>query len=193
MTLALDPPATTNPGATYCMRSQPLTAEAFAPFGEVLDTSGRPPISINQGMTERYHALARVDAEGEDGHALINIFQALPYPAAPLLREMERHPLGSQAFMPLQGQSFIVVVAPPGDTVRAQDLRIFVTDGHQGVNYHRGVWHHSLITLGAPSRFLVVDRGGAGHNCEVVPIGNGDGVRIELAEEHARLLSGQHG
>ncbi|SDM77540.1 ureidoglycolate lyase [Oryzisolibacter propanilivorax] len=194
MSIALDSSAITSPATTYLVQSQPLTAAAFAPFGEVLETSERTPISINQGMTERYHALARVDAGGEDGHALINIFQALPYSAAPLLREMERHPLGSQAFMPLEGQSFIVVVAPASDTVRAQDLRVFVTDGHQGVNYRRGVWHHSLITLGAPSRFLVVDRGGAGHNCDVVPIGTGDAVRIGLSEEHARLLlDGQHG
>lgn len=194
MTVALDHPAPTRPDtAMHCARAQPLTAEAFAPFGEVLDTSGHVPIPINQGMTERYHALARVDAGGEDGHVLINIFQALPYPAPPLLREMERHPLGSQAFMPLQEKSFLVVVAPAGDTVRAQDLRIFVTNGRQGVNYRRGVWHHSLITLGEPSRFLVVDRGGTGHNCDMVPIGNGDGVGIELTEEHARLVVGQRG
>ena len=93
---------------------------------------------------------------------------------------MERHPLGSQAFMPLDAQPFIVVVAPLGEQVAPGDLRAFITNGRQGVNYRRGVWHHSLIALNAPARFIVVDRGGPGDNCDVVPIGDAEGVVLEL-------------
>ncbi|GAB2463506.1 ureidoglycolate lyase [Comamonas humi] len=168
--------------ATHRLRVQPLTAQAFADFGEVIDSAGHAPIPINNGMTERYHALARVDTGGAEGHALINLFHALPYALPLLLKEMERHPLGSQAFVPLEAQPFIVVVAPVGESVEPGDLRAFITDGRQGVNYRRGVWHHSLIALEAPARFLVVDRGGPGDNCDVLPIGDGSGVLLELPD-----------
>ncbi|MDC2859446.1 MULTISPECIES: ureidoglycolate lyase [unclassified Delftia] len=162
------------------LRAQPLTAEAFAEFGEVIDSAGHTPLLINDGMTERYHALARVDTGGSEGHALINLFHARPYALPLQLTSMERHPLGSQAFMPLDAQPFIVVVAPLGEQVAPGDLRAFITNGRQGVNYRRGVWHHSLIALNAPARFIVVDRGGPGDNCDVVPIGDAEGVVLEL-------------
>lgn len=158
---------------------QPLTAEAFARFGDVIESAGHTPIQINHGMTERYHALAHVDTGGAEGHALINLFHALPYELPLRLEEMERHPLGSQAFVPLQEIPFIVVVAAAGDSVQPCDLQAFVTNGRQGVNYHRGIWHHSLIALEASARFIVVDRGGPGHNCDVVSIGDGSGVLLE--------------
>ena len=167
------------PPAVLRLRALPLTAEAFAEFGDVIDSTGHTPLLINDGMTERFHALARVET-GAEGHALINLFHARPYVLPLRLSSMERHPLGSQAFMPLDAQPFIVVVAPVGEQVRAADLRAFVTDGRQGVNYRRGVWHHSLIALDAPARFLVVDRGGPGDNCDVLPIGDGSGVALEL-------------
>lgn len=162
------------------LRALPLTAEAFAEFGDVIDSAGHTPLLINNGMTERFHALARVDTGDGEGHALINLFHARPYALPLQLSSMERHPLGSQAFMPLDARPFVVVVAPIGEQVRAEDLRAFVTHGRQGVNYRRGVWHHSLIALDAPARFLVVDRGGPGDNCDVVPIGDGSGVVLEL-------------
>lgn len=162
------------------LRAQPLTAEAFAEFGEVIASAGHTPLLINDGMTERFHALARVDTGGSEGHALINLFHARPYALPLQLSSMERHPLGSQAFMPLDAQPFVVVVAPAGEQLRTEDLRAFVTNGQQGVNFRRGVWHHSLIALDAPARFLVVDRGGPGDNCDVLPIGDGSGVVLEL-------------
>lgn len=164
------------------LRAQPLTVEAFAEFGEVITSDGNTPLLINDGMTERFHALARVDTGDHGGHALINLFHAQPYALPMTLSSMERHPLGSQAFMPLDAQPFIVVVAPIGEHVEPADLRAFITDGRQGVNYRRGVWHHSLIALNTPARFMVVDRGGPGDNCDVVPIGDGAGVVLELDE-----------
>ncbi|MFT3811886.1 MAG: ureidoglycolate lyase [Acidovorax sp.] len=166
-------------GGMFRLRVQPLTAAAFADFGDVIDSEGHAPLPINNGMTERYHALARVET-GEEGHALINLFHGLPYALPLRLTEMERHPLGSQAFVPLEPQPFVVVVAPAGERVEPGDLRAFITNGRQGVNYRSGVWHHSLIALGGPARFLVVDRGGPGDNCDVVPIGDGQGVLLAL-------------
>jgi len=156
------------------LRPQPLTAAAFAPFGDVIESVGHTPMLINDGMTRRYHALAHIELLGHDAHGLLNLFDSTPY-AFPLpLTSMERHPLGSQAFVPLQAQPFIVVVAAKGDVpasgLPADALHAFITEGSQGVNYHHGVWHHSLIALSEPARFLVVDRGGAGNNCDVVPI-----------------------
>jgi ureidoglycolate lyase len=79
---------------------------------------------------------------------------------------IERHPLGSQAFVPLHGQRFVVVVAPAGESADIGDLQAFVTNGHQGINYHRGVWHMPLIALEAGQEFLIIDRAGKDPNCE---------------------------
>ncbi|EED66314.1 ureidoglycolate lyase [Comamonas testosteroni] len=175
-------PASGGAPVLHRLSIQPLTAEAFSRFGDVIESAGHAPIQINHGMTERYHALAQVDTGGAEGHALINLFHALPYELPLRLEEMERHPLGSQAFVPLQETPFIVVVAAAGESVQPCDLQAFVTNGRQGVNYHRGIWHHSLIALQASARFIVVDRGGPGHNCDVVAIGDGCGVLLELPD-----------
>jgi ureidoglycolate lyase len=157
----------TSPDARLLL-PQPLTREAFAPFGDVIQAEGANSFPINAGMVQRFHDLARIEV-GEGGNAgrpLISIFRGQPY-ALPLpVRMVERHPLGSQAFFPIGQARCAVIVAPPGDTVRAQDLRAFIVEGNQGVNYHPGTWHHVLLTLDAPGDFLVVDRGGAGHNCD---------------------------
>lgn len=148
------------------LRPQPLTRETFAPFGDVIETSDAQHFPINRGAVERYHDLARVDV-GEDGHTLVSIFECTRPGALPLRVDLvERHPLGSQAFIPLDGARMCVVVAPPGDAVEPSDLRAFLSDGSQGVNYHPGTWHMPLVTFAAGQRFLVVDRGGPGDNCE---------------------------
>jgi len=153
----------TSPDARLLL-PRPLTRDAFAPFGDVIQAEGANSFPINAGMVQRFHDLARVEV-GE-GRALISIFRGQPY-ALPLpVRMVERHPLGSQAFFPLGQARCAVIVAPPGDTVRAEDLRAFIVHGNQGVNYHPGTWHHVLLTLDAPADFLVIDRGGPGNNCD---------------------------
>lgn len=159
----------------------PLTAEAFAPYGDVIASDNHAPLIINDGMTERYHALAQVQTSSPNDQVLINLFHAKPYQLPMPLFSMERHPLGSQAFMPLDARPFIVVVAPVGEQIALQDVRAFITDGRQGVNYHQGVWHHSLIAPDSPARFLVVDRSGPGNNCDVLPIGGANGVLLDIA------------
>jgi len=145
---------------------QPLTREAFAPFGDVIDTAGSRSFPINDGMVERFHDLARIDVGAQGGAPLLSVFRGQPY-ALPLpVRFVERHPLGSQAFVPLGEAAFAVIVAPPGDTVEPDDLRAFIGNGRQGVNYRPGTWHHVLLVLEQPADFLVIDRGGPGNNCD---------------------------
>ena len=145
---------------------QPLTREAFAPFGDVIDTGGSRSFPINAGMVERFHDLARIDVSAQGGAPLLSVFRGQPY-ALPLpVRFVERHPLGSQAFVPLGEAAFAVIVAPPGDTVEPDDLRAFIGNGRQGVNYRPGTWHHVLLVLEQPADFLVIDRGGPGNNCD---------------------------
>jgi len=163
---------------TYVLRPQPLTPAAFAEFGDVIDSANHTPIAINDGTTARYHALAQVQLDNA-GHGLINFFDSQPTPLPLPLCTMERHPLGSQAFIPLAKRRFIIVVAHGGDTVHADQLQAFITNGQQGINYHRNVWHHAVIALDEMTRFVVVDRGGPGENCEFTAI-LGEAV-LELA------------
>ena len=141
-----------------------LTRAAFAPFGDAIEADGAERFEINNGTTTRFHDLARVDVAAEGGHALVNIFRARPLAMPLTVAMMEKHPLGSQAFVPLEAAPFLVVVAPPGETVAPEDLRAFLAEGGQGVNYARGVWHHPVIALGRETDFLVIDRGGPGDN-----------------------------
>ncbi len=143
---------------------EPLTRAAFAPFGDAIEAAGAEHFEINNGSTTRFHDLARVDVEAEDGHVLVNIFRARPLPMPLTVAMMEKHPLGSQAFVPLEAAPFLVVVAPPGEAVAPQDLRAFLAVAGQGVNYARGVWHHPVIALDRETDFLVIDRGGPGDN-----------------------------
>lgn len=140
-----------------------LTREAFAPFGDVIELEGAKQIPINLGTTIRYHDLANVDVTDEGGRTLVNLFRGQPRALPFEITMMERHPLGSQAFIPLNDKPYLVVVAPAGELDESK-IRAFVTSGWQGVNYAKGVWHHPLLALGEVSDFIVVDRGGDGHN-----------------------------
>lgn len=145
---------------------EPLTREAFAPFGDVIEVSEAVRhFTINAGNTERYHDLAHLNP-GPDGHIIVSIFRGQPRSLPFRVEMMERHPLASQAFVPLSGRPYLVVVAPPGNAPGASELRTFVARGDQGVNYATGVWHHPLMALEAVSDFLVIDRSGSGPNCD---------------------------
>ncbi len=142
-----------------------LTADAFAPFGQVLTTKDARSYLINGGMTKRFHDLANVEIGGENGRTLISIFRGQPYDLPLTLRMVERHPLGSQAFMPLHDRPFLVIVAPNEDGVPGTPLA-FLTEPGIGVNIGRNVWHGVLTQLEQEGDFLVVDRGGEGNNLE---------------------------
>ncbi|WP_024642401.1 ureidoglycolate lyase [Pseudomonas syringae] len=145
---------------------EPLTKEAFAPFGDVIETDGSDHFMINNGSTMRFHRLADVQTAQPEDKAIISIFRAEALPMPLTIGMLERHPLGSQAFVPLLGNPFLIVVAPVGDVPESELTRAFVSNGRQGVNYHRGVWHHPVLTIEKRDDFLVVDRSGEGNNCD---------------------------
>ncbi len=145
--------------------TEPLTAAAFAPFGQVIELEGAHHYPINSGMTERYHDLARVELGGVHPRPLISIFRGQPY-ALPLdLRLVERHPLGSQAFYPLFDAPWLIIVAEDDSGIPTR-LRAFRPAPGQGVNIAMNTWHGVLTPLERPSDYLVVDRGGDGNNLE---------------------------
>ena len=146
------------------LRIEPLTRKAFAPFGDVIEpASAQRVIAINDGTAQRHHDLARIDCDRDGGRAVVSIVRAQPRALPFAITMLERHPLGSQAFVPLDPalRYLIVVAADPHVTPRA-----FLAQHGQGVNYARGVWHHPLIALDREGDFLVLDRGGAGANCD---------------------------
>ncbi len=145
------------------IRTEPLTAAAFAPFGDVLEVAGAPDKLINQGLCGRYHDLARL--EFVDGRAGISLFDAQPRALPYDLEMMERHPEGSQAFIPVGQVGFLVIVAPDDDGAPGRP-RAFVTVPGQAINLHRGTWHGVLTPLEAPGLFAVVDRIGDGANLQ---------------------------
>lgn len=147
----------------------PLTAEAFAPYGDVMEAAG-DSIPINQGKGWRFLDLAKIEVTADHGQAAVSIITADPEPMPVRLRLMERHPMGSQAFAPMDGQDYIVVVAPAGDPPTVASLRAFFATGKQSVNYHSGTWHHPMIALGKHCAFFEVHRKGPGVNCDEAEI-----------------------
>jgi len=148
------------------LKTEALTKLAFAPFGDVVEMDGAQHYPINQGYAERFNDLAKVDVTTEGGATNVSIVVAKPRPQPITITLMERHPLGSQIFYPLQDRPWLVVVcANPHDVTT---FRAFVAAGTQGINYARNAWHHPLLVLDEASRFLVVDRVGPGNNLEEI-------------------------
>lgn len=150
---------------TEFLAIEPLTSEAFAPFGQVIEPDPATMRLINAGTTERYHALGRAEARGEGAEIILNLFRGSPRRFPYKIDMMERHPYGSQSFHPLNGRPWLVVAAEDvaGKPGRP---RVFLARGDQGINYSANTWHHPLMPLGETSDFLVVDRLGEEHNLE---------------------------
>jgi ureidoglycolate lyase len=156
---------------------EPLTAEAFAPFGSVIQASDDAvKLDINQGHAIRYDRLAEIDVADGEGTGVISLFRARPLGEL-VLKQFERHPLGSQSFVPLSGRAYLVAVAPTGPFDAAK-IRLFRAEGHQGVHYRKGVWHHFLLVLDAESDFLVIDRAGPGDNIEEVELASSEEIHV---------------
>lgn len=158
---------------TLTLQARPLTQEAFAPYGDVIETRGHTPTPMNQGWAERYHDLAKVDVNEFEGSVHLSLVRAQPETVPVTLRLVERHPLASQAFVPLGTNPYLVVVAPAGPVPSRDALEAFLTDGQQGINYDKGIWHHPMIALEGQSDFVVVDRKGPGNNCDEAAIAGG--------------------
>ena len=140
-----------------------LTAEAFADFGDVIEAHEGDGFGINQGYTWRHHKLATVKTDQPKDDAIISIFSSKSRPAPIAITMMERHPLGSQAFIPMKETTFLAFVAPEGDKPDLNKVEAFIIPKGVGVNYNAGIWHFPLIAT-EDMNFLVVDRKGEGDN-----------------------------
>ena len=175
---------------TFILKPQPLTTEAFAPFGDVVEAGATTAIMINGGNTERYDSLARVQVENSDDHAVINIFRAQPRMTqygqratdkrTMQVEMMERHPFGSQSFQPLSGEPYLVLVADALEDLKPENLHLFLARADQGINYHKNTWHHPVLGLNKVCDFLVVDRKGSGNNCEEFYFDQDQRIEIQL-------------
>ena len=152
---------------TLTLVPKPLTSERFAPFGDVIESVVDRTAAMNAERFERFDDLCRLDMS-DDGRIAVSIARCRVATALPYRVDMvERHPLGSQAFVPLGPSRMIVVVAPPEESVEAADLCAFVTNGRQGINYHRGTWHMPLIAFETGQEFLIIDRAADQPNCDM--------------------------
>lgn len=160
--------------------AQPLTAAAFQPFGDVIEVNeAGTNFPINQGFTTRYHRIGDVDCRGSHASGIISIFRSTPLPLPIKIGMMERHPQGSQAFIPMGNEPYLVVVAPKG-ALDMSKVQVFLAQANQGVNYHTGTWHHFCLALNKVSDFVVVDRTGDGENCDEVLIETNEQMTINF-------------
>jgi len=151
------------------LQPQALTAEAFEPFGEVIQMhAGAQHFPMNGGKLERYYDLANIDVGVETGgRPVLSIAQCKRVTKLPLdINMMERHPHGSQAIYPLFNQTMMMVVAPVSETIDPQQVRAFYSDGQQGINFAAAVWHLPIIAMRPEQKFMLIDRGGDNHNCD---------------------------
>ena len=148
------------------LKPEPLTADSFAPYGELISARDTP-IMINEGNTERYHRLGNVTTGGEDqqGQAILSIFRGQPRSLPMTIKMMERHPLGSQAFLPASDEPYLVLVCLGDKEPDPSTFKLFIAQG-EGVNYPANCWHHPLLAINKVSDFWIVDRMGPGNNLE---------------------------
>ena len=161
---------------------EPLTEEAFAPFGHIIefDKTDDDTYEVrNNGSAVRYRDFSQA-GYGVDDDSGIGIFKVLPLSTSNKVPMLERHPLGKQSMIPLRGQALVVVVAPPGDKPQPENMKAFITDGHEGITYHTGVWHSPLRTLVKRNDdyVLVIDHKGGKDNCDIFHFD--DNTDIEL-------------
>jgi ureidoglycolate lyase len=140
-----------------------INKENFKMFGDMITTDDIKPLEINDGYAKRYDGIANLDAKKNDGESIISIFSALKRSFPMKVDMMEKHPLGSQAFIPMKETTFLAFVAPKGDKPDLNKVEAFIIPKGVGVNYNAGIWHFPLIAT-EDMNFLVVDRKGEGDN-----------------------------
>lgn len=147
---------------------RPLTAEAFAPYGDVVASTGRAGRPINADTSIRVEMPAP-DILADGGTPSLSVFRASARRLPLDVRELERHRLGSQTFLPLGGTAFVAVVALGDETPDPETLAAFASDGTAGITIRRGVWHHALLSLN-DGDYAVIERRGAEVDCDVVEL-----------------------
>jgi len=145
------------------IKPKPIDKENFKMFGDMITTDDITPLEINDGYAKRYDGIANLDAKKDDGESIISIFSALKRSFPMKVDMMEKHPLGSQAFIPMKETTFLAFVAPVGDEPDLSKAEAFIIPKGIGVNYNAGIWHFPLIAT-EDMNFLVVDRKGEGDN-----------------------------
>tara|TARA_Y100000389_G_scaffold147908_1_gene146883 strand:- start:352 stop:852 length:501 start_codon:yes stop_codon:yes gene_type:complete len=148
---------------SLAIKPKTITKENFKKFGDMITTKDIKPLEINEGYAKRYDGIANLDTKKENGESTISIFSALKRSFPMKVDMMEKHPLGSQAFIPMKETTFLAFVAPEGDTPNLSKAEAFIIPKGIGVNYNPGVWHFPLIAT-ENMNFLVVDRLGSGDN-----------------------------
>ena len=141
----------------------PVTKENFSKFGQLITTENIKPLEINNGYAKRFDKIAEIDTSTENGETTISIFSALKRSFPMKIDMMEKHPLGSQAFIPMKETTFLTFVAPEGEKPKIDKIESFIVPKGKGVNYKTGVWHFPLIAT-EDMDFLVIDRKGSGEN-----------------------------
>ena len=142
---------------------EPINNLNFSEFGEVITTKDIKPLDINNGYAQRFDGIANLDTKEQNGETTISIFSALKRNFPMKIDMMEKHPLGSQAFIPMKETTFLVLVAPKGEKPIIEKIKSFIVPPGIGVNYKAGTWHFPLIST-EDMNFLVVDRKGLGNN-----------------------------
>ena len=145
------------------IKAKKITKKNFSKFGQLIDTSKKNPININDGYAKRFDNLINLDTSKKKGKAIVSIFKAKKRKFPMKIDMMEKHPLGSQAFIPMEDTKFLVFVAPRGDKPDVNKIQSFVVPKQTGVNYNAGIWHFPLISM-KNMNFLIVDRKGKGNN-----------------------------
>ena len=152
---------------------KPITKENFSKFGDVITTENIKPLEINNGYAKRFNDIAKIDTSNENGKTTISIFSALKRSFPMKIDMMEKHPLGSQAFIPMKETTFLTLVAPEGEKPDLEKIESFIVPKGIGVNYKTGIWHFPLIST-EDMDFLVVDRKGLGDNLVIENLDNKD-------------------
>ena len=141
----------------------PITKENFAKYGDMISTKDIKPLEINNGYAKRYDGIANLNTSSDNGETTISIVSALKRNFPMKIDMMEKHPLGSQAFIPLKETTFLAFVAPKGEKPDLDKIESFIIPPGIGINYNPGIWHFPLIST-EDMNFLVVDRKGSGDN-----------------------------
>ena len=142
---------------------KPITKKNFSKYGDMITTKDIKPLEINDGYAKRFDNLINVDTSKKKGRAIVSIFKAKKRKFPMKIDMMEKHPLGSQAFIPMDDTKFLIFVAPRGNKPDTNKIQSFVVPKQTGVNYNAGIWHFPLISM-KNMNFLIVDRKGKGNN-----------------------------